>query len=111
MRRITRIAAMGILCGFVLAGGGRGALAAGAPAAEASHRVNINTASAAELAALPGIGPAKAQAIIEHRSQEPFATADDLRKVKGIGEKLYDRIKDQVTVGEPPAVGPKGRGS
>ncbi len=110
MRRIKRIAAMGVLCGLVLAGAGRDALAASAPA-EPSHRVNINTASVTELAALPGIGPAKAEAIIEHRAQEPFAKAEDLRKVKGIGEKLYDRIKDQVTVGEPPAAAPKGRGS
>ena len=77
--------------------------------AEEGHRVDLNTASAEELARLPGIGPAKAQAIIEHRAQEPFAKPEDLIKVKGIGEKLYDRLKDQITVGEQKPVS-KGRG-
>ena len=110
MRRITRMVATGLLCGLVLAGPGRGALAAGSAPIDPGHKVNINTASADELARLPGIGPAKAQAIIARRTQEPFARPEDLRKVKGIGDKLYDRVKDQVTVGETPAA-PKGRGS
>ena len=62
-----------------------------------------------ELAKLPGIGPSKAQAIVEFREKEPFATSEDLRKVKGIGDKLYESIKDQVTVGDAPSL--KGRGS
>jgi len=110
MQRISKAVAAGLLCGLVLAGNGRGAVAAGAAPVDAGHRVNLNTASADELARLPGIGPAKAQAIIQHRAQEPFAKPEDLRKVKGIGEKLYDRLKDQITVGEPGAP-PKGRGS
>src|SRR5262249_35443676 len=65
-------------------------------------------ASAAELASLPGIGPSKAQAIVEHRAKEPFTRAEDLRKVKGIGPKLYDAIREQITVGDAPA--PSGRG-
>ena len=71
-------------------------------------RVNLNTASAAELATLPGIGPAKAQAIVEQRAKAPFGTPDDLRKVKGIGDKLYDSIRERITVGDAPA--PSGRG-
>jgi competence protein ComEA len=71
-------------------------------------KVNVNTASAAELASLPGIGPSKAQAIVEHRAKEPFTRAEDLRKVKGIGPKLYDTIREQITVGDAPA--PSGRG-
>jgi competence protein ComEA len=71
-------------------------------------KVNVNTASAAELASLPGIGPSKAQAIVEHRAKEPFTRAEDLRKVKGIGPKLYDAIREQITVGDTPA--PSGRG-
>jgi competence protein ComEA len=105
MRRIERAVAVGLLCGLVLAGPGRGALAAPAPG---GARIDINSASADELAKLPGVGPAKARAIIEYRSEAPFHKLDDLRKVKGIGDKLYDRLKDQITV-EPAT--PKGRGS
>jgi competence protein ComEA len=71
--------------------------------------VNLNTASVTELARLPGVGPAKAQAIVDHRAQAPFARPEDLRKVKGIGDKLYDRLKDRITVDES-APAPKGRG-
>ncbi len=111
MRGMSWVVAVGLLCGLALVGTGRGAGAAGAATASADSaaRVNLNSASAEELARLPGIGAAKAQAIIEHRKAEPFHKADDLRRVKGIGDKLYDRVKDQVTVGEPGAV-PKGHG-
>lgn len=60
--------------------------------------VNINTASVEQLELLPGIGPGKAKAIFDHRVQHPFASADDLRKVKGISPKLMERIRSQVTV-------------
>jgi competence protein ComEA len=103
MRAWKKVAVAGLLCGLTLApiGGAWASDAAGA-------RINVNTASAAELARLPGVGPSKAQAIVDYRAKEPFARPDDLRKVKGIGDKLYDRIKDQVTVGDTPS--PKGRG-
>jgi len=109
MQRITRAVVVGLLCGLVLAGTGRGAVAAGAAPAAAGARVDINSAGADELAKLPGVGPAKARAIIEYRSEAPFQKPEDLRKVKGIGDKLYDRLKDQITVG--PGATPKGRGS
>jgi len=105
MRRMAKAVAAGLLCGLVVAGTGGGAFAAGATPAAA--RVNINSASADELASLPGIGPAKAKAIIDHRSEQPFRSPDDLRKVKGIGDKLYDRVKDQITV-EPVSKGHGG---
>ena len=104
MRAWTRMVAVGLLCGLTL--GPVGGLWASEMAAS---RINLNTASATELARLPGIGPSKAQAIVEFRAKEPFTKTDDLRKVKGIGDKLYDSIKDQVTVGDAPS--PKGRGS
>ena len=99
----SRKAAVGLLCGLLLLG-------AAARAAESvpDARVNLNTASAAELATLPGIGPAKAQAIVEHRAKAPFSSPDELRKVKGIGEKLYDSIRERITVGDAPA--PSGHG-
>ncbi len=57
--------------------------------------VNINTATKEELDALPGIGPTKAQAIIDGR---PYNTPEDIMKVKGIKQKTYDKIKDMITV-------------
>ncbi|MDR9500987.1 MAG: helix-hairpin-helix domain-containing protein [Desulfurivibrionaceae bacterium] len=61
--------------------------------------VNINTADQNSLEGLPGIGPAKASAIIDYRTTHGnFASADDLTKVKGIGEKILVKIHDQVEV-------------
>jgi competence protein ComEA len=111
MQRISRVVVVvGLLCGLALAGTGRGAGAAGAAPASAEVRVNVNSASAEELARLPGIGPAKARAIIEQRNAEPFHKPDDLRRVKGIGDKLYDQVKDQITVGEPGTAAKGGHG-
>ena len=45
---------------------------------------------------LPGIGPAKAQAIIEHR---PYKSKEDLKKVDGIGDKTYKMLESEITVG------------
>ena len=68
-------------------------------ATAAFAKVNINTATAQELTALPGIGPAKAEAIIKHREANgPFKTVDGLNDVKGIGNKILENIKNEVTV-------------
>jgi competence protein ComEA len=110
MRTIVgRVVVAGLLCGLVAVGMGRGAVAAGAAPADASARVNVNAASVDELASLPGIGPSLARAIVEARTGSPFQKPEDLRKVKGIGDKLYERLKDRITVGDPGAA--KGRGS
>jgi competence protein ComEA len=66
--------------------------------AEVEHRVDINTASAAELASLPGIGDSKAKAIIEHRTADPFRTIEDLKKVKGIGDKTFEALRPSLMV-------------
>lgn len=61
--------------------------------------VNVNTASAAELEALPGIGEVLAQRIVDHRTEHgPFASVEDLLDVSGIGEAILEDIRDLVTV-------------
>ena len=70
--------------------------AAGEPGKVApGEKVNINTASKEELERLPGIGPTKAQAIIDAR---PFASPTDIMKVKGIKEGTFGKLKDNITV-------------
>lgn len=65
----------------------------------ASAAVNINSANLAALQTLSGIGPAKAQAIIDYREQHgPFAKIEDIKKVSGIGPSTYDKIKDHISV-------------
>lgn len=60
--------------------------------------VNINTATKKELESLKGIGTKKAEAIIEYRKVTPFKTIEDLKKVVGISDKLFDSIKSQISV-------------
>lgn len=67
---------------------------------DGDHRIDINTASAAELATLPGIGDSKAKAIVEYRAADPFKSIDDLKKVKGIGEKTFEALKPNLMVSE-----------
>ena len=65
----------------------------------ATGLVNINTASAAELQTLSGIGPSMAQSIIDERTKNgAFASVDDLMRVSGIGEKKLAKIKDCICV-------------
>ena len=110
MRRFGRVIVVGLLCGLVCLGAGRGAAAAGGAAAAAGLRINVNVASASELERLPGVGPALAKAIVEYRTRAPFQKPEDLRNVKGIGDRLFEKLKDQITVGDPtPAA--EGRGS
>jgi competence protein ComEA len=65
----------------------------------AAPAIDINQASAAELAALPGIGASKAQAIVDHRTAEPFRSVEDLKKVQGIGDRTFEALRSNITVG------------
>jgi competence protein ComEA len=62
--------------------------------------VNINTASAAELDALPGIGAKTAARIVEYRQKNgPFKKVEELMNVRGVGEKNFLKLKAQISVG------------
>lgn len=65
---------------------------------QASGLININTADAAELMKLKGVGEKTAEKIIEYRVQTPFEKPEDIMNVKGIGEKKFEDIKDHICV-------------
>jgi len=72
--------------------------AAAKPAAAAV--VNINTATAAEFEALPGIGAKTAARIVEYRQKNgPFKKVEELMNVRGLGEKNFLKLKAQLTIG------------
>jgi competence protein ComEA len=81
--------------------GAPGALVGGAadgPAAVPGGKLNLNTATAAELDALPGVGPVLAQRIVDHRAQRPFSSVDQLDDVPGIGPARAAELAELVTV-------------
>lgn len=63
-----------------------------------SSVININTAKKEELMTLTGIGEAKADAIISYREKTPFTKIEDIKNVSGIGDSVYEDIKDYITV-------------
>jgi competence protein ComEA len=82
---------------------GEAAAAPGAPggsaSADATALINLNSATPAELEMLPGIGPTLAEAIIAERERRGgFRSVNELRDVRGIGEKRYADLKDKVTI-------------
>jgi competence protein ComEA len=86
-----------LLCSFLLIG----------VVSFANAAVDINTADKTVLGTLKGIGPAKAEAIIKYRQEKgSFKTVDELKNVNGIGDKIFEAIKSDITVGDDPAVKP-----
>ncbi|WP_349305477.1 helix-hairpin-helix domain-containing protein [Bacillus sp. FJAT-50079] len=66
---------------------------------EESGKININKADAAELETLPGIGPAKAAAIIQYREEHgPFQGIEEMQNISGIGAKTFEKFKDLIKV-------------
>ena len=70
---------------------------AAAKSSPQQEKININTAGAAELDKLPGVGPALAGRIIEYRNANGlFKDGEELKKVKGLGESKYEKLKDKI---------------
>jgi len=63
-------------------------------------KVDINSANIKELQSIKGIGYKKAVAIIEYRKTHKFTKIEDIMKVKGIGKKLFEKIKSEIEVKE-----------
>lgn len=71
------------------------------PAPQQSQKININTADLEELDKITGVGPIIAQRIIDYRSTDGlFQKIEDIKKVKGIGDVTFEKMKDQITVGD-----------
>ncbi len=66
------------------------------PKKQEQQCISINTATAEQLDTLPGIGPKIAQRIIEERTSAPFVLLEDIKRVKGIGDKLFEKMKDKI---------------
>lgn len=63
-----------------------------------AEKISINSATLEQLDTLPGIGPAIAQRIIDYRQTNSFTSLEQIKEVKGIGDKMYEKIKDLITL-------------
>jgi competence protein ComEA len=75
--------------------------ASAAPKRELEGVVNVNTASADQLQLLPGIGPAKVRNIVAYRTKHPFRTVEELVRIKGIGRKMFRRLRLHLAINGP----------
>ena len=65
-----------------------------------SSLININTASINDLMSLPGIGEVYANRIIDYRNKKPFGSIEEIKNIVGIGDKTFEKIKEQITISE-----------
>jgi len=104
MFRIITIVALALVCGTGMLQAAQKNGTKSAPAAGESKAapVNLNTATAAQLQELPGIGAATAKRIIEYREKNGgFKKIEELMNVRGISESRFVKIKDRLTVSAP----------
>lgn len=106
--KVHRFVAFGLAVAFALLTSTGVALAASQPAPET--KINLNTASAEQLTALPGVGEKLAARIVEYRQKSgAFKSVQELMNVKGVGEKNLARIQGHLTLGEAPSKAPGSR--
>jgi competence protein ComEA len=92
---VARFLLGSLLCALV-AGDARAA-----PKRELEGVVNINTASQEELQLLAGVGPAKVRDIVAYRTKHPFRTVEELVRIRGIGRKMFRRLRLHLAVSGP----------
>lgn len=63
-----------------------------------TDKININQADVGELQNIPGIGATKAQSIVDYRQQHRFHQIEEIKEIEGIGDKLFERIKNKIAV-------------
>lgn len=63
-----------------------------------NEKISLNNATLSELMTLSGIGESKAKAIIEYREKNGFKTIEEIKNITGIGESIYEKIKDSITI-------------
>ncbi len=102
--RVSRLLVLGLAAGLCAMSG----LAADSGSLDTTRKVNINQASAAQLAYLPRVGAKAAERIVEYRkSHGPFAQPEELMEVKGVGEKLFVKLKPYLTLSGPTTLSSK----
>ncbi|MBI4456579.1 MAG: helix-hairpin-helix domain-containing protein [Acidobacteria bacterium] len=98
MKHVIRYLAIAVVLSLTVAAAIPALHAQKAPAS-GTAKISINTAGADQLAILPGVGPATAQRIVEFRAKNgPFKRLEDLMGVKGMGEKKFLKLKDQISL-------------
>ncbi len=76
------------------------------PALGQGERIDLNSASVAELMRLPGVGKKRAQAIVAWREKRPFRRPEEVTRVRGVSEAWFARVKPHL-VASPPATVPR----
>jgi competence ComEA-like helix-hairpin-helix protein len=98
MKIATRIMMVAVLALTIVTGATLDGLCAARAKKAVSGVLNINTATAQEWTLFPGVGKAKADAIMAERATAQFASVDDLAKVKGIGPKFIEKFRSNLSV-------------
>lgn len=98
MRR-ARLLRLAVAAALLLAAASAGAADAGSKGSAPTGVVNLNSASAAELERLPGIGRSRAEAIVELRDQRGgFKSIDEIGDVKGIGDAMLSKLRPYLSL-------------